>query len=78
MNWIILLRKNNINFIYTLNLGLTGFLFNDFGENHFIYYYNGEKKLSYNILCIEKKENRYKIYLDIKNDEQFELYEEIM
>ena len=31
------LRKNDINFIYTLNLGLTGFLFNDFSENHSIY-----------------------------------------
>ena len=68
-------RKNNINFIYTLNLGLTGFLFNDFGENHFISDYNGEKKLSYDIFCIEEKENRYVIYLNIKNDEKFELYE---
>ena len=68
-------RKNNIKFIYTLNLGLTGFLFNDFGENHSIYDYNGEKKLSYDIFSIEEKENRYVIYLDIKNDEQFELYE---
>ena len=68
-------RKNNINFIYTLNLGLTGFLFNDFGENHSIYDYNGEKKLSYDIFSIEEKENRYIIYLDMKNDEQLELYE---
>jgi len=68
-------RKNNINFIYTLNLGLTGFLFNDFGENHSIYDYNGEKKLSYDIFSIEEKENRYEIYLNIKNDEYFELYE---
>ena len=68
-------RKNNIKFIYTLNLGLTGFLFNDFGENHSIYDYNGEKKLSYDIFSIEEKENRYVIYLDIKNDELFELYE---
>ena len=68
-------RKNNINFIYTLNLGLTEFLFNDFCENHFIYDYNGEKKLSYEIFSIEEKENRYVIYLDMKNDEQLELYE---
>ena len=59
-----LCRKNNINFIYTLNLGLTGFLFNDFGESHSIYDYNGEKKLSYDIFCIEEKENKYVIYLD--------------
>lgn len=67
-------RKNNINFIYTLNLVLTGFLFNDFGENYSIYDCNGEKKLSFDIFFNEEKKNIYVLYKDIKNDEQFELY----
>ena len=36
----------NINFIYTLNLGLTGFLFNDFGNKHYIFDLNGEIKIN--------------------------------
>ena len=70
-----LTRKYNINFIYTLNLGLTGFLFNDFGENHSIYDSNGEKKLSYEIFNIEEKKNSYEIYINIKDDKPFELQE---
>lgn len=68
-------RKNNINFIYTLNLGLTGFLFNDFGNEHYIFDFNGEKKLTYNILTIKEKEEYYKIVLDIPENESFELKE---
>lgn len=30
-------RKNNIPFIYTAALGLTGFIFTDFGKEHLIY-----------------------------------------
>ena len=70
-------RKNNIKFIYTLNLGLTGYLFNDFGDIHLVYDLNGEKKLSYEIFNIEEKENenKYEIFLNIKNDETFRLKE---
>ena len=68
-------RKNNIYFIYALNLGLTGFLFNDFGENHSVYDLNGEKKISYDIFNIEEKENKYEIFPAMENDEQFELKE---
>ena len=64
-------RKNNIYFIYTLALGLTGFLFNDFCENHYIYDINGENNLQYNIFNIEEKEKSYEIFLDIKDDEIF-------
>jgi ubiquitin-activating enzyme E1 len=70
-----LCRKYNVKFIYTLNLGLTGFLFNDFGSNHHIYDSNGEKKLKYNIYSIEEKENNYEIFLDIQKDELFGLKE---
>ena len=58
-------RKNIINFIYTLKLGLNGFLFNDFWNEHYIFDLNGEKKLTYNILTIKEKEEYYKIVLDI-------------
>ena len=38
-------RINNIGFIYILNFELTGFLFNDLGENHSIKDINGEKSV---------------------------------
>jgi ubiquitin-activating enzyme E1 len=68
-------RKNNINFIYTLNLGLTGFLFNDFGPGHIVKDSNGEKKLKYNIVSIEDIGNSYEIFLDIQEKENFGLRE---
>lgn len=49
-------RKNNINFIYTLNLVLTDFLFNDFGENHSTY-----EKRSYHMTYSPMKKK--KIYM---------------
>lgn len=70
-----LCRKYNIKFIYSLSLGLTGFLFNDFGNKHDIYDLNGEKKFTYNISNIKEKEENYKIVLDIPEDESFELKE---
>ena len=70
-----LCRKNKKYFIYALNFGLTGFLFNDFGNEHIIYDFNGEKKLNYNISYIEEKRGKYKIVLDLKKDETFELEE---
>ena len=66
-------RKLNIGFIYALNLGLTGFLFNDFGNNHIINNINGEEDLKYNIYHIDKKENIYEIFLDIREDNAFNL-----
>lgn len=68
-----LCRKYKIKFIYTLSLGLTGFLFNDFGEEHYVYDINGEKNLTYNISYIKEKKDSYKIILDIPNEENFEL-----
>ncbi len=70
-------RKNNIKFIYALNLGLTGYLFNDFGDEHYIYDFNGEKNLTYDIFNIEEKEdeNKYEVFLNIKADETFRLKE---
>ena len=68
-------RKNHIGFIYTLNLGLTGYLFNDFGENFIINDIDGENSLKYHIFHIEEKENLYRIYLDLDQNENFELKE---
>jgi len=50
-----LCRENKNYFIYALNFGLTGFLFNDFGSEHAIFDFNGEKKIVYNIRYIEEK-----------------------
>ena len=66
-------RKNKKYFIYALNLGLTGFLFNDFGIEHDIFDFNGEKKLVYNISFIEEKKNSYQITLNMKDEERIEL-----
>ena len=63
-------RQNNIGFIYGLNLGLTGFLFNDFNE-HLIYDENGEKILSYQIFNIEQNKENYEIYIDTSLDKNF-------
>ena len=66
-------RKNNIGFIYTCNLGLTGFLFNDFGEKHRIYNENGKDNLVYNLSNIIKNDNKYEIYIDLPFGESFDL-----
>jgi len=66
-------RKHKKYFIYALNLGLTGFLFNDFGIEHDIFDFNGEKKLTYNISFIEEKKNSYQITLNLKDEERIEL-----
>jgi len=66
-------RKNKKYFIYALNLGLTGFLFNDFGIEHNILDFNGEKKIIYNISFIEEKKNSYQITLNMKDEERIEL-----
>ena len=68
-------RVNKKYFIYALNLGLTGFLFNDFGYEHIIYDFNGVKKLIYNVSYIEEKNNSYQITINLKEDERIELVE---
>ena len=50
-------RKNNIKFIYALNLGLTGYIFTDFGPKHIIFDESGSSKQSFNIKNITKDEN---------------------
>lgn len=70
-------RNNNIGFIYTLSLGLTGYLFNDFGDNFIVNDFYEENSLKYYIFNIEENNNKdkYIIYLDIKKNEIFDLKE---
>ena len=66
-------RKNHIGFIYTCNLGLAGFLFNDFGEKHCVYNENGEDNLVYNLSNIIQNDDKYEIYIDLPVDQSFDL-----
>ena len=70
-----LCRINKVGFIYTLSLGLTGYLFNDFGDNFIINDINGENNLKYYIFSIEEKADRYEIYLGLQKNETFDLRE---
>jgi ubiquitin-activating enzyme E1 len=50
-------RKNNIPFIYTAALGLTGFIFTDFGNEHKIYEKSNKELKKYMIKNITKEKN---------------------
>lgn len=50
-----LCRKNNIGFIYTVELGIFGFCFVDFGDNFIVKDENGKDPLSYCIKSISKE-----------------------
>ena len=60
-----LFRENKKYFIYALNFGLTGFLFVDFGDEHDVYDYNGEKKINYNISHIKEGRHFHAILLSL-------------
>ena len=56
-------RKNKIGFIYGVNLGLSGFLFNDFSDEHYIIDLNGIENKKY--FCKEiSNEKTAKVFLD--------------
>jgi ubiquitin-activating enzyme E1 len=56
-------RKNKIGFIYGVNLGLSGFLFNDFSDEHYILDLNGIENKKY--FCKEiSNEKTAKVLLD--------------
>ena len=63
-------HKNKIGFIYCLNLGLSGFIFSDFGEKHLINDYTGKEKKIYSIKNIDKNGI---ITIDQTNREEFTL-----
>ena len=50
-------RQNNIKFIYTFSLGLTGFVFTDFGPEHIIIDQSGDDLKTYSIKNITKEKN---------------------
>ena len=50
-------RNNNIKFIYTTALGLTGFIFTDFGLEHIIYEKSNKEMKKYIIKNITKEKN---------------------
>ena len=66
-------RENHIGFIYTGIFGLSGFLFNDFGDKHIVYNQNGLDNFSYNINYIIKKEKVYEIYINQEGGKSIEL-----
>ena len=66
-------RKNNIAFIYTGIFGLSGFLFNDFGNKHIVTNKNGFDNYSYNIEYIVKKKEVYEIFLNLDSGKSIEL-----
>jgi len=62
-------RKNNKGLIYTNVMGLSGFLFNDFGEEHIIFNKEGKNKLTYYIKDIYIDDYGYILQIDTKNNE---------
>ena len=66
-------RENNKKFIYASALGLSGFIFNDFGEEHLIINKTGDEPQSFIIKNITK-EKEGKVTID-KDNESNSLYE---
>ena len=66
-------RENNIAFIYTGIFGLSGFLFNDFGDKHIVTNKNGFDNYSYNIDYIIEKKEVYEIFINLDAGKSIEL-----
>ena len=66
-------RENNIKFIYASALGLSGFVYNDFGVEHIIYNKTGDEPQSFIIKNITK-EKEGKVTIN-KDNESCSLYE---
>ena len=62
-------HENNKGFIYTFSLGLTGFIFSDFGENHVILEKTGKERGKFYISNISKEKNG-KIKIDYNYTEK--------
>lgn len=60
-------REYNVKYILSCVIGLTGYIFTDFGMNHKIFDLNGEKQKSAYISCIEKVDNDINIRLAEEN-----------
>lgn len=62
-------NENNIGFIYTLSLGLAGFIFSDFGNKHIILDKTGNEKGKFYISNITKEKNG-KMKIDFNNNDK--------
>ena len=62
-------HENNKGFIYTFSLGLTGFVFSDFGEKHIILDKTGREKGKFYISNITKEKNG-KMKIDLNSTER--------
>ena len=67
-------RENNIKFIYGANMGLSGFIFSDFGIDHRIYDMDGEEPKRYLIKEITNEKNG-KVIIEEEIDNQLNLDE---
>ena len=65
-------RENKKGFIYSCSLGLCGFIFNDFGDEHIIYNKEGKEEQKFYINNICKKDDKY--FVTIKQNEDENLY----
>ena len=66
-------RERKKKFIYTSSLGISGFIFNDFGEEHIIYNKTGREPYKFLIKNITKEKNG-KVTINIENESK-SLYE---
>lgn len=65
---------NKVKFIYTSALGLSGFIFNDFGKEHYIINKTGDEPLSFFIENITKeKEGKVTINIEDENKTAYDL-----
>ena len=72
-------RENNKKFIYTSTLGLSGFVFDDFGENHIIINKTGDEPNSFIIKNITKeKEGKVKINLENESNSLYEFSDHVI
>ena len=67
-------RENHIKFIYGANMGLSGFIFSDFGFDHHIYDMDGEEPKRYLIKEITNEKNG-KVTIEEESDNQLNLDE---
>ena len=74
-----LCRENNKKFIYTSNLGLSGFVFDDFGDEHIILNKTGDEPTNFIIKNITKeKEGKVTINLDNESTSLYEFSDHVI
>lgn len=72
-------RENNKKFIYTSNLGLSGFVFDDFGDEHIILNKTGDEPSNFIIKNItNEKEGKVTINLDNESSSLYEISDHVI